>query len=217
MKEILYHWSYKIVKKPLYGVGKSDNDHGSGFYTAKDIEKAKEWALANGTDKAICNKYEIDTSNADIIVGYRADDSYITVVEAFLRNELSIAEVCQMFHKGNLGQQVFIKSPQAFDSLTFKGYEEIEQSHQVFLNNSDIQARREISNFINKRAIAIQINGSVPTGITAREAVNNDFVYTKDYSFYMPATTYKSKEEKKNISAKSKKNNKKGEKHEPEL
>ncbi len=40
MKKILYHGSDVILKKPLYGVGKEDNDYGSGFYTTEDIEKA---------------------------------------------------------------------------------------------------------------------------------------------------------------------------------
>ena len=226
MKEVIYHGSDKIVKTPMYGVGKSDNDYGSGFYTTKDIEKAREWALVNGTDKAFCNKYEIDmsgllvldlddhgtlawiaeviynrgaysniaeevgkkiadkyridTSKADIIIGYRADDSYITVVEAFLKNELSIDEVERMFRKGNLEQQIFIKSPKAFQSLAFIGYEEVKKSSVgSSFGNSDVQARREVFDFINKRESAIQIEGSVPTGITAREAINNNFTYNK--------------------------------------
>lgn len=31
----LYHGSDYIVKKPLYGFGKSDNDYGRGFYTTE--------------------------------------------------------------------------------------------------------------------------------------------------------------------------------------
>lgn len=36
MKKILYHGSDVILKKPLYGVGKEDNDYGSGFYTTEN-------------------------------------------------------------------------------------------------------------------------------------------------------------------------------------
>ena len=140
MRKILYHGSDVILKKPLYGVGKEDNDYGSGFYTTEDIEKAREWAWVNGSDKsAVCNQYsidldglnvlnldehgtlawiaevtnhrgasdeftqavadklvemyKIDTSKADVIIGYRADDSYMNVVKSFLRNQLSVDEV----------------------------------------------------------------------------------------------------------------------------
>ena len=37
MRKILYHGSDVILKKPLYGVGKEDNDYGSGFFTTEDI------------------------------------------------------------------------------------------------------------------------------------------------------------------------------------
>ena len=41
----------------------------------------------------MCEIYNIDTTDADIIVGYRADDSYTDVVDSFLKNEISIDEI----------------------------------------------------------------------------------------------------------------------------
>lgn len=49
--KILYHGSDKIVNSPRYGVGKADNDYGSGFYTTEDINSAKEWAVINGQEE----------------------------------------------------------------------------------------------------------------------------------------------------------------------
>jgi len=55
----IYHGSDNILKKPLFGKGKEDNDYGSGFYTTEIREKADEWALINGSEtSAICNYYE---------------------------------------------------------------------------------------------------------------------------------------------------------------
>ena len=230
MKETLYHGSDTIVKKPMYGVGKSDNDYGSGFYTTKIIEKAREWALVNGANGAFCNiyeiemaglsvlnldeygvlawvaevvshrganssiteevsarlieKYKLDTSSADIIIGYRADDSYMTVIEAFLKNELTVDEVDRLFRKGDLGQQVFIKSPKAFDSPVFVGYEEVKPNFGTAVGNADAKARREVFDFLNHREKAIQIDGFVPSGITVRDAISNYFKYNKEYSYY---------------------------------
>ena len=230
MKEPLYHGSDKIVKTPMYGVGKEDNDYGSGFYTTRDIDKAREWALVNGTDKAICNiyeldmtgltvlnlddcgtlawiaeviyhrgaknnitnevgnrlieKYKVDTSNADVIIGYRADNSYIDIAEAFLNNELSIDEVERVFRKGNLGQQVFIKSQKAFDTIVFTGYEEVKPQHGNGVGNEEAKARREVNEFLNNRRAAIQLEGFTPNGITARAAINSNFEYNKKYKFY---------------------------------
>jgi hypothetical protein len=230
MKKILYHGSDKIVKKPLYGIGKEDNDYGSGFYTTEDIMKAKEWASVNGTDVAICNKYElnmddlsilnlndfgtlawiseviyhrgaksnitekmgnlliakykIDTSAADVIIGYRADDSYTDVVEAFLYNRLSVTEVSNMFRKGNLGEQVFIKSEKAFNVLTFCGYENVKNFDTKAYVNADSNARREVVNFLRNREEDIELRGIIPNGILARDAINNVYEYIKDYDIY---------------------------------
>ena len=45
MRKILYHGSDVILKKPLYGVGKEDNDYGSGFYPQQRILKKQENGL----------------------------------------------------------------------------------------------------------------------------------------------------------------------------
>jgi hypothetical protein len=38
----LYHGSDHIVEYPSFGVGKPDNDYGSGFYTTRIIERASD-------------------------------------------------------------------------------------------------------------------------------------------------------------------------------
>ena len=53
----------------------------------------------------------------DIIKGYRADDSYTQVVEAFLLNQINIFEVEHLFYKGSLGNQIFLKSKKAFEHI----------------------------------------------------------------------------------------------------
>lgn len=50
-------------------------------------------------------------------MGYRADDCYGEVIESFMTGELTIDEVRKLFYKGELGSQVFIKSPRAFAAL----------------------------------------------------------------------------------------------------
>lgn len=38
----LYHGSDHIVEYPSFGVGKPDDDYGSGFYTTRIIERASD-------------------------------------------------------------------------------------------------------------------------------------------------------------------------------
>ena len=40
----LYHGSLDLIKKPVFGYGKTNNDYGLGFYCTQNLELAKEWA-----------------------------------------------------------------------------------------------------------------------------------------------------------------------------
>ena len=51
----LYHGSDHIVEFPAFGVGKPDNDYGSGFYTTRILNRASEWALLFGMKEARVN------------------------------------------------------------------------------------------------------------------------------------------------------------------
>lgn len=68
-----------------------------------------------------------DYKGFDVIIGYRADDSYFSFANTFLGNGLSLAQLDRAMHLGNLGEQIVIKSRKAFNRLTFLGYEIAEQ------------------------------------------------------------------------------------------
>lgn len=164
----LYHGSSEQRPKPTYGVGKTTNDYGRGFYCTESLEMAKEWACADDTDGYV-NKYEInitglsvlylnskdyhilnwlsvlldnrtfnisagiakrakeylmqnflpDYKNYDIIIGYRADDSYFSYANDFIDNTLSLENLSTAMTLGKLGEQVVIISEKAFDALKF--------------------------------------------------------------------------------------------------
>lgn len=64
----LYHGSKRIVEKPVFGKGKSNNDYGSGFYLTKNKALASEWAALYGsTNGCYLNEYTIDISNLNIL------------------------------------------------------------------------------------------------------------------------------------------------------
>lgn len=64
--------------------------------------------------------YRISTEAFDIIKGYRADDSYTQVIEAFLLNQINLEEIKRLFYKGSLGNQIFFKSKKAFQQIQWK-------------------------------------------------------------------------------------------------
>ena len=63
------------------------------------------------------SKYKLDTSTCDIIIGYRADDSYFRYAEDFVSGSIYKDTFDSALRNGNLGIQVFIKSEKAFDML----------------------------------------------------------------------------------------------------
>ena len=69
-----------------------------------------------------------DTSQADVVYGWRADDSYFSFARAFVRNTISVAQLERAMRLGNLKEQVFIKSKRALDHLAFEGAERVDGS-----------------------------------------------------------------------------------------
>ena len=76
--------------------------------------------------------YPQDIEDADIVIGYRADDSYFTWAKDFTRNAIDIDQLEQAMNLNNLGLQYFIQSKQAFEHLSFVKAHEVE--HRGYFN-----------------------------------------------------------------------------------
>ncbi len=64
-----------------------------------------------------------DLTSYDAIIGYRADDSYFSFARAFINNEISLAQLSRAMRLGKLGEQFVLKSPTAFERISFLSYE----------------------------------------------------------------------------------------------
>lgn len=105
------------------------------FDTNSEISKrAKEFLIS---------KYYIDVSKYDVVIGYRADDSYFRYAKDFLNNTISIQQLFKAMRLGNLGLQIVLISEKAFNSVSFTGYEEVD-SRLYFLKRKarDEDARK---------------------------------------------------------------------------
>ena len=71
----------------------------------------------------IIETYGVDLSSADIVHGYRADDSYFHIARSFLNNRIPVEVLEQSLFLGGLGHQVAVVSEAAFESLTWVGAE----------------------------------------------------------------------------------------------
>ena len=71
----------------------------------------------------ILSHYMPDTENADIMIGYRADDSYFSFAEDFVNNGLSLHDLNLAMQLGNLGEQVVLLSERSFERIKFIDHE----------------------------------------------------------------------------------------------
>ena len=73
-------------------------------------EMAREYILKN---------FSIDLTKVDVIIGYRADDSYFSFARDFLKNTITVAQLSRAMELGKLGIQVVLHSEKAFKQLKY--------------------------------------------------------------------------------------------------
>lgn len=57
----------------------------------------------------------------DVVRGYRADDSYFTFAKSFVSNGISLEQLKKAMYLGALGEQIVLKSRQAFSQIAYVG------------------------------------------------------------------------------------------------
>ena len=78
----------------------------------------------------------------DVIIGYRADDSYFSFAEDFVNNTISVRDLNAAMQLGTLGEQVVLISEQAFRQIKFDGYETADYREYYYKRTErDTQAR----------------------------------------------------------------------------
>ena len=88
-----------------------------------------------------------DYESYDLIIGYRADDSYFSFANAFLNNTISLEQLRKAMFLGKLGEQVVQKSEEAFSRLVFKESIVVESSQYYPKRQArDRQAREDFQN-----------------------------------------------------------------------
>ena len=82
------------------------------------IFKISNDIAAEGKDYLL-ERFLPDYQKFDVIIGYRADDSYFSFANAFLNNAISLAQLEMAMYLGKLGEQVVLKSRKAFHQIVF--------------------------------------------------------------------------------------------------
>lgn len=90
-----------------------------------------------------------DLTPYDVVIGYRADDSYFSYAEAFVENGLSLGALNQALYLGKLGMQTVLISPKAYEQASFIEAQPVERDvyYPKFIAR-DIKARQTFQNEI---------------------------------------------------------------------
>ena len=78
-----------------------------------------EQGLALTAKDYILSEFLPEYKNADVIRGYRADDSYFSFASAFLNNTITLEQLGKAMKLGKLGEQVVLKSKRSFAQLKY--------------------------------------------------------------------------------------------------
>ena len=76
----------------------------------------------------LTREFHIDLGRKDLVIGYRADDSYFTFAKDFINGAISLGQLSEAMGLGDLGDQIVLKSKKAFEKIRFLDAEEVDSS-----------------------------------------------------------------------------------------
>ena len=86
----------------------------------------------------------VDPDPFDIMIGYRADDSYFSFAQDFIAGTISLRKLSEAMHLGKLGEQIVLKSEKSYTRIQFLDAEPADaKTYYEKKAARDREARRE--------------------------------------------------------------------------
>ncbi len=131
MKKDLYHGSEKILKRPVFGFGKTENDYGRAFYSTESEDLAKERSTGEDHD-GFANHYVIETKGLSVLDLNSPETTILHWLSVLLKNRTFpitsalameareyLLKAFAVDYEGFYGMQYVLKSKRAFERLKF--------------------------------------------------------------------------------------------------
>ena len=128
--------------------------------------------IANQAKEYLIKNFYINVDEYDVIIGYRADDSYFTFAKDFINNNISVEQLSVALKLGDLGDQIVFKSKRVIDELKFIDYK-VANSGEYYIKriNRDKRAREL---YLNKYRNELSIDGLYVLDIMRKELKHGD-------------------------------------------
>ena len=76
-------------------------------------------SVAEEAKNYLQENFFVDPSEYDIVIGYRADDSYFSFAQDFVSGAISLRKLSEAMRLGKLGEQIVLKSEKSFSQIRF--------------------------------------------------------------------------------------------------
>ena len=113
-----------------------------------------------------------DYEQYDLIIGYRADDSYFSFANAFLNNTISLEQLRKAMYLGKLGEQVVLKSEKAFSGIVFK--ESIPVDSSLYYPKRQARDRQAREDYQEEKSATSSVNAVYMIDILREKWTNDD-------------------------------------------
>ena len=114
----------------------------------------------------------IETSDYDVIIGYRADDSYFSFAQDFVSGAISLSKLTEAMHLGKLGEQIVFKSKESFSHIRFIEAQPVDG--KVYYEKKSIRDREARRAYRNTKLSPDGINELFMLDIMREEIKNGD-------------------------------------------
>ena len=104
-------------------------------------------SIAEEAKAYLQENFFVDPSGFDVIIGYRADDSYFSFAQDFIAGTISLSKLSEAMRLGKLGEQIVLKSQKSFSHIVFTNADPaVADTYYEKKNARDAEARRAYRN-----------------------------------------------------------------------
>ena len=129
-------------------------------------------SIAEQAKKYIKDNFLPDISGYDVIIGYRADDSYFSFAQDFVAGVISLQKLSEAMRLGKLGEQIVLKSQKAFEQIKFIGYEDVDAGE--YFNKKRGREREARQEYRRSKAVTANVDDLFILDIMREEIKNGD-------------------------------------------
>lgn len=123
--------------------------------------------VARRAKQYLIERFGINVNAYDLIIGYRADDSYFDFAEAFLNNAITVEQLARAMRLGKLGEQIVLKSQFAFSKIKYEGFEAAQKEQFYVLRKArDDEANQTYLDILEEEGDGLYIQDILRGGIS---------------------------------------------------